>query len=542
MQLSKHCRNFDSILQGDNPMKKARLFGSLLALTLTVGAVLTGCGAGQEQSGSGASAPADGPKAGGTLIVARKADANNLDPQFITNIPSANYIYGKVYESLISRDKNSEYKPTLATEWKQLDDLTWEFKLRSGVTFHDGTPFNAEAVKKTFERAVDPKVGSPRASNFSMIKEVKVVDEQTIHFILDYPFAPLLSILASSEGSILSPKAIAEHSDTLSKQPVGTGPFKFESWTPGQDMTLVKNDSYWGEKPKVDKVVYKVVPEDTTRIAMVEAGEAHIGDQLPVTEVERAQSSPNMNMVRAEGLGVEYIGFNVTKKPFDDIRVRQAVAHAVEKEAIVKGVYNNVGNEAVSAMSSKVIGYNPNLTDYTYDVNEAKKLLSDAGYANGFKTTIVTDDRKERMNVAEVIQSQLKGIGIDVEIKVMEYGAYLDFTDKGEHDMFIGGWGNATGDGDYNQYNVFHSSSKGSMGNIAFYSNPKVDQLIEQGRREKDPQKRNEIYAKLQEIELKEVPLIPIRTIDHVSVTAKDVRGFWLSPVGYLMLDEVTIQ
>ena len=523
-------------------MKKTRLFGSLLALTLIIGTALAGCSSGAEQSATGNTPAAEASKEGGTLIVARKADANNLDPHFISNIPSANYIYGKVYESLVSRDKNAEYKATLATEWKQVDDLKWEFKLREGVTFHDGAPFNAEAVKKTFERVLDPKVASPRASNFSMIKEVKVVDDKTVQFILEYPFAPLLSILASSEGSILSPKAIAEHADTLSKHPVGTGPFKFESWTPGQDMTLAKNDSYWGEKPKVDKVVYKVVPEDTTRIAMVEAGEAHIGDQLPVTEVERAQATPSMNMVRAEGLGVEYIGFNVQKKPFDDVRVRQAVAHAIEKEAIVKGVYNNVGTEAVSSLSPKVIGFNANLKDYSYDVNEAKALLAAAGYSNGFKTSIVTDDRKERMNVAEVIQSQLKGIGIDVEIKVMEYGAYLDFTDKGEHAMFIGGWGNATGDGDYNQYNVFHSSSKGSAGNLAFYNNPEVDKLIEEGRREKDSAKRNEIYAKLQEIELKEAPVIPIRTIDHVSVTSKDVNGFWLSPVGYLMLDEVTIK
>lgn len=523
-------------------MKKTRLFGSLLALTLTVGTLLTGCGSSAEQSATSSNSAAEASKAGGTLIVARKADANNLDPHFISNIPSANYIYGKVYESLILRDKNGEYKGALATEWKQLDDLTWEFKLREGVTFHDGTPFTAEAVKKTFERILDPKVGSPRASNFSMIKEIKAVDDKTVQLVLDFPFAPLISILASSEGSILSPKAISEHADTLSKQPVGTGPFKFEAWIPGQEMTLAKNDGYWGEKPKVDKVVYKVVPEDTTRIAMVEAGEAHIGDQLPVTEVERAQTSPDMTMVRAEGLGVDYIGFNVLKKPFDDVRVRQAVAHAVEKEAIVKGVYNNVGNMAVSAMSPKVIGYNPNLKDYTYDVNAAKALLSEAGFPSGFKTTIVTDDRKERMNVAEVIQSQLKGIGIEVEVKVMEYGAYLEYTDKGEHDMFIGGWGNATGDGDYNQYNVFHSSSKGDSGNLAFYDNPEVDKLIEEGRREKDPQKRNVIYAKLQEIELKEVPVLPIRTIDHVSVTAKDVRGFWLSPVGYLMLNDVTMQ
>lgn len=157
-----------------------------------------------------------------------------------------------------------------------------------------------------------------------------------------------------------------------------------------------------------------------------------------------------------------------------------------------------------------MVGYSENVKGLDYNLDKTKQLLAEAGYANGFKTTIVTDDRKERMNVAEVIQSQLKGIGIDVEIKVMEYGAYLEFTDKGEHDMFIGGWGNATGDGDYNQYNVFHSSSKGSAGNLAFYNNPEVDKLIEDGRREKDPAKRNEIYAKLQEIELKEAPVMSV--------------------------------
>ncbi|TGU93968.1 glutathione ABC transporter substrate-binding protein, partial [Mesorhizobium sp. M00.F.Ca.ET.186.01.1.1] len=231
---------------------------------LTVGAALTGCGAGTEQQNANGAPAAEAAKEGGTLIVARKADANNLDPHFISNIPSANYIYGKVYESLVARDKNAGYKPALAAEWKQVDDLTWEFKLREGVTFHDGTPFNAEAVKKTFERALDPKVGSPRASNFAMIKEIKAVDDKTVQFILDYPFAPLLSILASTEGSIISPKAIAEGADTLARKPVGTGPFKFADWIPGQEMTLAKNENYWGEKPKVDKVQYKVVPEDTT--------------------------------------------------------------------------------------------------------------------------------------------------------------------------------------------------------------------------------------------------------------------------------------
>lgn len=522
-------------------MKRNLILGGFLAISLAGMSVLAGCSSSPDSTTDSGKA-AEASQAGGTLTIARKADANNLDPQFITNIPSANYIYGKVYEGLLMTDKNMEYKPALATEWKQVDDLTWEFKLRQGVKFHDGTPFTAEAVKKTMERALDPKVNSPRASNFSMVKEVKAVDDNTVQFILSYPYAPLLSILASTEGSILSPKAIAEQADKLSKNPIGTGPFKFQSWTPGQEMVLVKNDSYWGEIPKVDKVVYKVVPEDTTRVAMVESGEVQISDQLPVTELDRVKNSTTMTLARTEGLGVEYIGFNVKKKPFDDVRVRQAFSYAIEKDSIIKGVYNGVGSKAISALSPKMIGFNSNLAEYTYNINKAKELLAEAGFPNGFKTSIVTDDRKERINLAEVVQSQLKGIGIDLEIKVMEYGAYLDITGKGEHNLFIGGWGNATGDADYNQYNVFHSSSHGSKGNLAFYTNAEVDKLIEDGRREKDVEKRKAIYAKVQDIEMKESPLIPIRTIDHIAVTAKNVKGFSLNPIGYLMLNDVTVK
>ncbi|MED1949613.1 glutathione ABC transporter substrate-binding protein [Brevibacillus centrosporus] len=523
-------------------MRKSKLLGTFLGLSIIFASVLTGCSSSSEPVVSSNGTDAKAPKEGGTLIVARKADATTLDPHFITNNPSANYILGKVYEGLVSRDKNMEYQPALATEWKQLDDKTWEFKLRQGVTFHDGTPFNAEAVKKTFDRIFQKDLNSTKAAVFAMVKEVKATDEFTVQFILDYPYAPLLASLVGNDGSIMSPKAIEQYGKEMSKHPVGTGPFAFESWTPGQEMTLVKNGNYWGNKAKVDKIVYKVVPEDTTRIAMVEAGEAHIADNLPSADLDRVQSSSSMNLVRANGLGVEWIGFNTKKKPFDDVRVRQAIAHAIEKDAIIQGVYNSVGSSAVSALSPKVIGYNPNLKDYDYDVSKAKALLAEAGFANGFKTSIITDDRKERINLAEVIQSQLKGIGIDLEIKVMEYGAYLQAAAKGEHEMEIGGWGNATGDGDSVQYSVFHSKSFGDAGNHTFYSNPEVDKLIEAARQEQDPAKRNEIYAKVQEIELNDAPMVPIRTIDYVAVTTKEVQGFWVDPIGFLMLNEVTIQ
>ena len=189
-----------------------------------------------------------------------------------------------------------------------------------------------------------------------------------------------------------------------------------------------------------------------------------------------------------------------------------------------------------------MFGYNPEQKEFPYDLNHAKELLKQAGYENGFTATIITDERKERINLAEVLQSQLKGIGIDLKITTMEYGAYLDTLAHGKHEMYIGGWGNATGDADYNQFNVFHSSALGEIGNYSFYGNPETDKLIEEGRREKDQGKRKEIYAKAQAIELEEVVLIPIRTISHLAITTKNTEGLWMNPVGFFIFNEVTVK
>lgn len=273
---------------------------------------------------------------------------------------------------------------------------------------------------------------------------------------------------------------------------------------------------------------------------MVETGEAHIAEPLPVTEIERVEASSTIGVYRSEGLATEFIGFNVKKKPFDDVRVRQAISHAIEADAIIKGVYNNVGTKANSTMGPKVFGYHPNLPNYDYDPGKAKALLSEAGYPNGFKTTIWTYDKKERVNLAEVAQSQLKGIGIDAEVKVLEYGAFISALGKGDQDIFISGWGNATGDADYNQSNMFQTSSTGDT-NSFFYSNPEVDKLIEEGRKETDSAKRKEIYAKAQEIEIKDAVFIPIRNGEQIAAINKNVKGFWMNPSGYLMINEVSI-
>ncbi|WP_078410037.1 glutathione ABC transporter substrate-binding protein [Priestia abyssalis] len=513
----------------------ARLF---LVMVITI--LITGCstnkGVSTDENGKGKT-----PKDGGTLVIARLSDAENLDHHFMSTINAASVTHGKIYEGLVGRDKNAEIKPLLAEEWKQLDDTTWEFKLRKGVLFHDGTAFTADAVKATFDRLLDPNVGSPRASVFKMINEIKAVDEYTVQFILSEPFSPLLSILASHEAGIISPKTIEEYGKNIIQEPNGTGPFIFESWTPGKEIVFNKNGKYWGSEPKTDKVVFKIVPEETTRISMLETGEAHIAEPLSVTVMDSVEASRNSEVYRSEGFGTEYIGFNVQKTPFDDVRVRKAIAHAVEMDSIIEGVFNNIGKKANSALGSKVFGYNANMKAYEYNLNEAKKLLAEAGYPNGFETTLKTMDSKERINLAEVLQSQLKGIGIKVNIQVLEYGTFVEQVNRGDSEMFILSWRNATGDADYNQYNLFHTNSHGAGGNTFFYSNKEVDRLIEAARAEKDQEKRIDLYAKSQELEMEDAVYIPVRVIENMAAVAKGVKGFSISPSGYLEINDVSI-
>lgn len=529
-------------------LRRWRVLSALgISLILLTTGILGGCSssketstpAGQEAPKEPAQEEASGEK---TLIVAELSDAAQLDPQKGTDIPSANVYHGKVYEGLVAQNQKMETVPLLATEWKQIDDLTWEFKLREGVTFHDGAAFNAEAVKKSFERILDPNTASPRKKLFDMISEMKVIDEYTIQFVTAYPYAPLLANLSHYSAGIISPTAIDQYGDDLGLHPTGTGPFVFDSWTPGSEIIIKKNPNYWGNEPQLDKIVFQVIPEDATRIALVETGKAHIAEPVPVDDVQRIESSDVMALYRTDGLGIDYLGFNTEKEPFTDVRVRQAINYAVDVDAIVQGIYNNVGTPATAPMGPGVWGHNPNVKNYPYDINKAKELLADAGYPDGFKTTIWTNDNKARVGVAEVVQSQLKGIGINAEIKVLEWGAYLEATEKGEHDMFILGWSNMTGDADYNQFFLFHSDARGKMGNNTFFSNERVDELIDLGRKETDPTKRLAIYAEAQEIEMQEAPMIFLRNDERLAVISKDVQGFWIHPSGILMLQDVSLK
>ncbi len=521
-------------------MISKRVIGSLI-IVIVLAFLFSGCSTNKDVS-TKENDKNQSSENGSTLIITRLSDAENLDHHFMSTINAASVVHRKIYEGLVGRDKNAEIKPLLAKEWEQLDDVTWEFKLRDDVTFHDETAFNADAVKATFDRLLDPNVASPRAVVFKMVKEVKVIDDYTVQLILSEPFSPLLSILASHEGGIISPKTIEKYGKNIIQEPNGTGPFVFEKWTPGQEIVFNKNEKYWGTAPKVVKVVFKVVPEETTRISMLETGEAHIAEPLSVTMKDSVDTSQNVGAYRSEGFGTEYIGFNVQNELFDDVRVRKALAHAIEMDSIIDGVFNNIGSKSNSLLGPKVLGYHKEMEAYEYNLSEAKKLLAEAGYPNGFETTLITNDVKERANLAEVLQSQLKGIGIKLNIEVLEAGTFVERVNSGDSEMFIYSWRNATGDADYNQYNLFHSSSHGATGNTFFYSNEEVDRIIEAARSEKDPEKRIELYAKAQELEKEDAVYIPVRVIENMAAVAKSIENFYMSPSGYIEINEVSIK
>ncbi|MCL7749881.1 glutathione ABC transporter substrate-binding protein [Halalkalibacter alkaliphilus] len=503
-----------------------------------------------EEAAEGAEGTTEGGE-GGDLVIANLSDAVALDPHGSNDTPSSN-VAQNIYEALVEQDEDMELQPGLAESWEMVDDLTWEFYLREGVKFHDGSDFNADVVKANLDRILDPEVASPRQFIFNMITDVEVVDEHTVRISTEFPFAPLPAHLAHNGGGMISGDLIAEDYEAMeagaepgskiSENPVGTGYFKFDSWTPGTEIKLVRNEDYWGENAKLDSVTFKVVPEDLTRIAELETGAAHISDPLSPSDISRVEGTDGIHVNRQPSVSLSYIGFNVEKEPFDNPLVRQAISKAINKEAIIEGIYDGAGIPAIGPLAPDVFGYDETVSGLEYNVEEAQALLAEAGYEDGFSTTIWTNDNRERIDAATFVQAELEKIGIDVSIEVVEWGAYLENTANGEHDMFVLGWSTVTGDADYGMYALFHSDNHGEPGNRTFLSNPELDELLDQARQNPDPDERAALYKDAQEILVEEAPMLYIHHQQFLLGVSDNVQGLWQHPTGILMLQDVTLQ
>ena len=485
---------------------------------------------------------------GGDLVLATLSDAANLDPHMSTDVPSAS-VLSNITEGLVKKDKSGEIVPSLAKSWTAVDDLTWEFVLEEDIKFHDGEDFNAAAVKKSFDRILDSEVAAPRAFLFESIKEVEVVSDYVVRIHTHYPFAPLLNHLNHPVGVIISPAQIDADYENMKagnlagalvneKGPIGTGFMKFDYWTPGTEIKLVNNQDYWSQKAYIDSVTIKVIPESATRAAELETGYAHIIEPVQPNEVDMVKATTNTVDI-TPGSSLSYLGFNLNKKPFDDVRVRQAVSMLVDQQVIIDGIYEGIGEPAKGPLAPSVYGYDNTLSPITYDVEKAKALLAEAGYADGFSTTIWTNDNPQRQNIAIVLQEELKKINVTAAIEVVEWGAYLAKTAAGEHDMYILGLSNPVGDADYFLTQLFHSKNHGEAGNRMFYTSAEVDALLDEAREEIDGTKRLALYKEIQEKLIEDAPMIYIHHQAYISGVSAQIEGYWINDSGHHKLQEV---
>ncbi|MCY6484787.1 ABC transporter substrate-binding protein [Clostridium aestuarii] len=511
--------------------KIGRLCTLVLSVTLCT-ALFSGCGS------SGNSAKTS-EKAKDTVTVATMYDAKSLDPHATNDVASSN-VMKQVYQNLVTLNDKNEVVPQLAEKFEKLDDLTYKFYLKKGVKFHNGEELKASDVKFTFERAISPNAAAIKHIVGDVDPNgIKIIDDYTIVIKTKKPSSAFLpSLTHTGGGCILNEKAVKEAGNDYGMNPVGTGPFKFVSWAKGDKVVLERFDDYYGEKPAYKNLVIRAIPEATNRTIELESGGVDIAYSITPNDVQRVEDNQDLKTMRVMENSLTYLGFNCEKAPFNNEKVRQAISYAINTPAIVKSVFRGVGGVAVGPVEPNVKYFNPNLGEPEYNIEKAKKLLAEAGQPNGFKATIWTNDRKERIDMATIIQNQLKQVGIEIDIQVLEWGAYLQGLKEKKQDMFIVGWACQTPDPDMALFGPFHSSMKGNN-NFTFFGDPKVDELIEKGRTLEDSPEREKVYYEVQKLIREKAPWVFLDNAEEVVGVRNNIEGFKPSPFGYHALYNV---
>lgn len=510
---------------------------------------------GAESSSDPAASPSgDGGGANTTLIVGRGGDSVALDPSIVTDGESLK-IGQQVFDGLLRyKSGTTEVEGALAESWEVSDDgLTYTFKLRQGVKFHDGTDFNADAVVFNFTRWSDPaspykfegdsfdyydSMFGPDGSR--VIKEVKAVDASTVQFTLNQTQAPFLQNLAMPSFAIGSPAAIESKKENFKSEPVGTGPFMFKEWKRNDSITLVKNPNYWEQGlPKMETVIVRSIPDNSARFNALQNGEIDLMEDLSPDNLPTLESNTALQKIIRPSFNVAYIGFNTEAEPFNKPEVRRALSYAVDKESIISAFYAGLAVPAVNPMPPTLWGYNDTIEDYNYDPAKAKELLAEAGYPNGIDKELVfyampvsrpymPDGKK----VAEVIQSEFAEIGIKVTIESPEWAVYLDdLKNGGKADIFMMGWTGDNGDPDNFLYTLLDKDTIGSN-NYARYVNEDVHKLLVEAQQETDQTKRSDLYKQAQVLIKEDAPWIPLVHSTPLLAGKADLKGFVPSPTG----------
>ena len=498
-------------------------------------------------TGGDTAAPAAGDAAaegtGGTLIVGRGGDSVGLDSGTQTDGESARVI-GTIVDGLVALEGTSTKPiPWLAESWETEDSQTWTFHLRQGVKFHDGTPVNAEAVKWNMDRWRDPENEWRFGRTFEYydiefgtdlaIEEVTVVDEYTVQLKLSAPSGVLLAKLAEHfVFGMNSPTAVQEQGDkygTPAGTAVGTGRFKFVEWVPDDRITVERNEEWWGGAPKLERIIFRSIPDNSARFAELLAGTVHQAD-LAQTDLPSAATDPNITIYERPALSTGYIAFQQCTEPFDKVEVRQAIAHAVNWAALIPAFYGDYGQLAGSFQPPAILGHNPDIQPFEYNPDKAKELLAAAGLPDGFETDfwyipVIRGYFPDSKAIGEAIAADLAKVGIKVNLQTEDWGAYLEDRNLGKFPMWMLGWGSDNGDPDnYIGYHFAHPIGEPKEEDC--YANDELAQLLIDGRTEADPAKREEIYKKAEELVHADVARIPVVWATSTTVFRKEVQGY----------------
>ena len=498
-------------------------------------------------------------KQGGTLIFGRGGDSVGLDPALEEDGESFK-VCDNIYDTLVQyKEGSAELEPGLARSWENSEDgLTWTFHLRQDVTFHDGTPFNAEAVLFSLNRQHDKthpfhKVGGSyiywiATGLAEIVDKITAVDDFTVQIRLKTAYAPFIYTIAITPFSIVSPTAAQKWGDEFSNNPVGTGPFKFVRWDRKDKIVLTANDDYWGGRPMLDRVIFRSIPDNSVRLIELQQGSLHAMEFPNPDDLEQIRDDETLELIAQPGMSIGYLAMNMDKPPFDNLKVRLAINHAINKSVIIEYLYQGMGIPAKNPIPPTLWSYDDSVEGYAYDPELAKRLLTEAGYPDGFETTLwalpvprpyIPDGRA----LAEALQSELRNVGIDTKIVTFDWGTYLEKTKYGEHDMAMLGWSADFGDPDNFLYFLLSkSSAEKPAGNIAFYRSDEMQDVLEQARATSDREKRVSLYQEAQQIFHKDVPWVPLAHAKQILVINKKVKNLKLHPLKWRYFRQIWIE
>ncbi len=476
----------------------------------------------------------DTPKRGGTMNAAISADPVNLDPH-LSSAYSTFQVLENVYNQLVGLDNNLQIVPELAESWTVSEDkLTYTFKLRPGVTFHNGRELTADDVVYSYERIRNPETKSGWAYLFEPIDKIEATDPSTVTISTKQIYAPLLTKLAS-QGTAIVPKEAVE-AGTLDKTPVGTGPFSFVEFVPADRLTIKRNETYWEEGlPYLDQVVFKPIPDETVKQTNLETQNVDWADSVPAQNATELMESEDLVVQRVAGTAYTYLGMNTKRKPLDDKRVRQAISYALDREEIAAIALYDLAAPSQSPIPEGNF-WRSEYQPYERDLDKAKQLLQEAGVGDGFKTEFMpAKDYEETVRSAEAAQAQLADVGIEATIRPLEWSTWLDEEGQGNFDMYICGWIGLVDPDDW----FYAQHHTGEIFNFTGYSNPELDTLLDQGRTELDPEKRKAIYEQVQTILTDDLPYIVLFTTAPVNAWQPYVMGYEVRPDSAVIFKDV---